>query len=65
MWNMMYVRSLVLAALVGLSGCATSIQSTLQTAQQECQEIKALITNKDGNEGISIRCSWTEDTWDD
>ena len=62
MLNMMYVKSLAVVVLVVLSGCATSIQSTLQTAQAECEEVKAIITNKDGTEGITIRCTWTEET---
>ena len=58
--NMKYL--LILATL---TGCATSIDSTLKTAQQECDEYRALISNMNGIENVKVKCTWTVKSGED
>jgi hypothetical protein len=63
MRSMIFVKLLAMAALVG---CSVPIKSTLDTAQSECAEMKAIIKNVDGLESVVIKCTWNEEvqTWD-
>lgn len=58
---MSIVRHLLVVSLLLVVGCSTSVKSTLQTAQQECDQMVAIISNDGGTEGVRIRCTWTVD----
>lgn len=67
MKNMIFVT---LLGMVVLAGCSSTppivpIESTLNTAQEQCTQVKALITNKGGIEGVTIKCTWFDevDVW--
>lgn len=62
MKNMIFVISLGMVVAVG---CSTPIKDTLETAQTECNLMKATIKNVDGLESVTIRCTWEEplETW--
>lgn len=62
------MKSMTFVTLLGmvvLVGCSTSIKTTLETAQQECQQVRATIKNVQGEESVIIRCTWEEqqETW--
>ncbi len=59
------MTSVILLVMVVAVGCNTPIKDTLETAQTECNLMKATIKNVDGLESVTIRCTWEQplETW--
>lgn len=52
----------LLGAYLLLSGCATSVEQTLENTKMQCNDegtnVKAVVKNIDGVESLKVTCEW-------